>query len=173
MSKVNLFIFAILIIVIAGMAFNLKAKDAEIGRLVTENFTLSERLKAQIQITNGKYKIVYRDKEVVKYVNVFVPPENTTTYIYVDNDDQVNIEYKKFDFTFTPFVGVSYSGELSPEIGARLFYFDRWGTGISLSPKNVRAFVDYRPDLSFMKNSSVGVFISNDQEVGANIHTFF
>lgn len=179
MNKFYLIIIIGLIATIGYFNYTLKNRDREIQRLNVENFTLNDKLKAQITISNGKYKIIYKEgkpgknTETIKYVNVYVPPENHNTTIQVGQDDQIEVIYNKYGFTFTPFLGVSYSKTFTPELGVRLFYYDRWGSGLSTGFKDLRVFMDYRLDWEYVKNTSIGLYISNAGEYGVAAHTFF
>lgn len=182
MNKVYAVVIAILLVVCGMFYFQIRSKDKQIDKLNVENFTLNEKLQAQVKITNGKVQIVYKDKEKIRYQDkivekiiekkVYLPPENKDTIITVDRDGKVDIIYDRYGFTFTPFVGLSYSGKFAPELGARFFYFDRWGTGLSASVHNIRWFIDYRIDFEWTKNTSVGVFTSSDKESGFVVHCF-
>lgn len=166
-----------------GLWFTIKQKDRQIDKLTVENFTLNTKLQGQVKIVNGKVQIIYRDKIVEKTITnnvekiiekkVYLPPENKNTVIAVDKDGKIDIKYDSWGTTFYPFVGLSYSGRFSPELGARLFYLGRWGTGLSASTHNIRWFIDYRPDIDWLKNTSLGVFVGNDKETGLVVHTFF
>jgi len=162
-----------LIIIISIISFfALKQKDAEIEKLTQENFTLNESLKSSIKIDNNKVKILYRNKEKIVYKNIYIPPENQNTTITTDKDDKINIIYKKYGTTFMPFIGITYNNKFKSEIGARLFYFNRFGTNISLKEKAASFGLDYRINYGIINNSAIGIFIDSDKKYGLSFHTF-
>jgi hypothetical protein len=156
-----------------GMFFSIKSKDNQINQQVIENFKLNEKLQSMATVTGNKIQIVYRDKDVIHYVNTYIPPEGNHTTITTDNNGQVNIKYDKYGVGLFPFLGVGYTGEIVPLVGARLVYFDRYGIGLSASDKSLNMFMDIRTDWSLFQNSSFGIFYNTKKDFGISAHTFF
>ena len=171
-SKIYNIAFIFLIGAFIFMSTGMKMKDREIQKLNAENFTLNDKLKAKVQIIDGKVKVVYRYKDKIKYKNVYIPPESSGATIIIDKNDKVDIEYSKFGTTITPFIGLSYDEKFSPELGARLVYYSKFGAGVSASPERTAIFIDYRLDFGLIKNSSIGLFIGNNDKSGVCWHTF-
>ena len=66
-EKAAITIFVVLMTLKLFDTITVNNKQKEIDRLVTENFTLNAKLKSQVQISNGKTRILYRDKEKIVY----------------------------------------------------------------------------------------------------------
>ncbi len=147
-------------------------KENKIQKLQSENFQLNDKLQSIIKIQNNKIKIIYKDKEKIKYVNIYVPPESPSTTITTDNDGKISIDYSKFGAGLYPFVGLGYTNKVKPILGTRLIYWNRFGFGVSTTFDGVSLFGDVRTDLQFLKNSSLGLFYDNNKNLGVGVHTF-
>ena len=173
LNKFYTVIIVFLLLVMGGMFFSIKSKDNQINQQAIENFKLNEKLQSMVTINGNKIQIVYRDRDVIHYVNTYIPPEGNHTTITTDTNGQVSLKYDKYGFGFYPFLGVGYNGEVVPLVGARLVYFDRYGLGLSAIPTAVNMFLDVRTDWPLFKNSSFGIFYNTKKELGVSCHVFF
>jgi len=172
LSKFYITLTTVLIMVIIGMYFTIKTGDAALMQAQVDNFKLSDKLKAMVSVTGNTVKIMYKDKEVIKYVNTYVPPENTNVTVTTDTNDHIVVNYSRTGVGFYPLLGFCYDNGLNGLIGARLVYFDRFGAGVSISPNATNLFLDSRLDLPMFKNSSVGLFYNSLRSFGVSYHVF-
>jgi hypothetical protein len=171
MDKVKNILIVLLCIGFLVNFFIIKQKEKELGKIQAENVKLNEKIKSLIKIDVNRIQIIYKDRDIVKYLNIYVPPEGGAT-ITTDDNDQIKIDYKKFGFGVYPFLGLGFSNSLKPLVGARLFYFSRYGVGVLTTLDGVSLFADVRTDIGWLKNSSFGIF-GNKDTLGVGMHTFF
>lgn len=152
----------------ALFAFNSFLKDRAINTLTEQNTTLQNDLKAQITIT-PKRQIIYKTRTItgeVKTIIKYLPVEGSATINQNADTGEIDLKAKNHGWTFRPLAsGMIDNKGLSGGIGARLYFYDRWGAGgiVSLS-NNInevkpKIFVDRRVDdfVPFLYNTSVGL----------------
>lgn len=172
----NIVIIVLMILCALGF-YQVKKLEKEQNRLLVENVNLNEKIKQIVTISNGKVKIVYRDKDkvIIKYVYLS-PSSGGATTVITSDDDTVAINNEWYGFTFTPFVGMTAGKGLGVEAGARFFYlnhFGFYGALNKLGENNVEPAlgVDYHIQWGFLQNSAVGVFYS-PSNIGLGFHSF-
>jgi len=150
-----------------------KLNKDKLDTLMLENRTLSDQLQASISINNGKVTILYRDREKIKYVDRYLPPEGDGT-INIGTDGTIEVNVKDKGFTFLPQLGLGVASSVHPQVAARLAYWNRYGLGLGLSSDGVNLFFDRRVDdfIPFMNNSTIGVYIDRNN-TGLKLSTFF
>jgi septum formation topological specificity factor MinE len=173
-------VLIVLLIVISFISWNsLEIKQSEIDELIKENFTLNDKLKSQVTITNDRVKVVYKvidkvtQKEVVKYINKYIPPESKDLKINTDKNNKIEVIYDRYGFIFLPYVGICFDSDINPEIGMRILYYDRFGLGLSARKNGLGIGFDYRINYGIINNSAIGLYYNiNDKAIGVDLHTF-
>lgn len=166
----------IIILIIAALLlfynFQLSLKQKEIDKLQAENFKLDEKVKSLIKLNGNKIQIVYKDREKIKYIIKYLPPESPVDII-TNDDGNIDVKYNWWGIGAWPFLGVGYSDKIHPILGARFIYVDRFGLGALTTFNGVSIFADVRTDLKMFQNSSFGIFYDNNKNLGIGVHTFF
>jgi hypothetical protein len=144
-----------LILGVIALLWQVKTAKDEAWKLTCDNFKLNQDLQQQIVIANGKVKVLYRDKEVIKYKIRYIPIEAPNTTITTDTSGKVNISGDWYGLTFFPWLGISTP--LSPTLGARIAYFDRYGISIMANEQLIGVGIDSRINYGFIQNSAFGL----------------
>jgi len=166
------------LIIICGLGFyETKKLEKERDNLLSENVTLNDKIKQIVTISNGKVKIVYRDKDRIITRYVYISPSNgsATTITTTDNDDVI-IKNNWYGFACTPLVGMVAGNGVGGELGARFFYVSKVGLYGGLNKigiKNVEPTIgiDYHISWGVLQNSAIGIFCS-PSNVGLSFHSF-
>jgi hypothetical protein len=166
----------IIVLVISALLifynFQLSIKQKEINELQEQNFKLDEKIKSLIKLNGNKIQVIYKDREKIKYIIKYLPPESSIEII-TDDDGDIDIKYRWAGVGIWPFLGVGYSDEIRPIFGARFLYISRFGVGALTTFNGISIFADVRTDLRMFQNSSFGIFYDNNKNLGLSIHTFF
>ena len=137
-----------------------------------EKEVLEKNLQNIIKVKSTEVKVVTREGDKVITKVEYLPPEGQIK-ISTDLDNNQHIELIDRGWTFGPNIGISYSDKMSFMIGARLFYWNRYGGGLAINSKGLSVYLDRRIDdfFNFLPNSSIGVFIGK-QELGIKLSAF-
>jgi hypothetical protein len=78
MIKEKIITVFMILLVLGNLFFYFKNKsiDQELVKYKIENLKLDEKVKQLIQFSHNSVQVVYRDRDVIKYVNVYIPPES-------------------------------------------------------------------------------------------------
>lgn len=163
--------------------------------LVKENTRLSAELQSKVTVSNGSVKIVYRDRDVVREVKIYVPAEGNVSVLTPSSgtvhtgwlDGIINTTYtvpgsstvvviQRMGFTLKPQLSclVNEQMELHPNLDARLFFWDRWGLSAGFWPRLLVA-VDRRIDdiVPLIQNTTFGLYYSiSTKEYGIRCAVF-
>ena len=168
----NKIIFVILISVIGYLGFCNYLNNKKIDKLTIENSQLSEDLKMKTVVYKDKVIYQVRENEKTKTVIKYLPPESSAT-ITTDNQDQTTLNIKTKGFCLFPAVNSIASNTFHFGLGARLFFFDRYGLGVGISNElKPYLYIDRRISdfIPFCQNTAVG--ISYDGNIGLIISIF-
>ena len=165
LNRVMLYILGAICLYLFASGF---LKDKAIDSLTIQNNTLQADLRAQITF-QPKGKIVYKTRTLageVKTIIKYLPQEGSATVSQNADTGEIDLKVKNHGWTFRPLAsGMIDNKGLSGGIGARLYFYERWGAGgiVSLS-NNInevkpKIFVDRRVDdfVPFLYNTSVGL----------------
>ena len=145
-------------------AFNNYLKERAINSLTAQNTTLEKDLKAQITFA-PKGKVIYKTRTVqgeVKVTVKYLPPEGNVTISQPTDGGNIEMRVNALGLTFRPALLGLLGKEAQIGLGARLFYWDRYGAGLGLgfSRENITPliFCDRRIDdlVPFFYNSALG-----------------
>ena len=165
----NILIY-ILLAACALFAFNNYLKERAINSLTAQNTTLEKDLKAQITFA-PKGKIIYKTRTIqgeVKTVIKYLPPEGNVTISQPTDGGNVEMRVNALGLTFRPALLGLLGKEAQIGLGARLFYWNRYGAGLGLgfSRENITPliFCDRRIDdlVPFIHNSALGLGLGYD-----------
>lgn len=149
--------------------------NSDIIKIKLEKDILEGRLKAALIKDGNEVTYIYKDKIVTKTVTVevYVPPE-TIYVVRIVTDNSIVIDYNDKGFTFFPWVGLAYDSKLSPQLGARLFYWNRFGGGLYTDFDGFGACIDYRIDgyVNWISNSAISAGYKNGKG-NLGVHVFF
>jgi hypothetical protein len=172
MDKIKniIIIFLITTVGIYNILLN-NAKD-KVEDITLEKEIIEKNLQNIIKVKNTEVKVVTRDGDKVTTRIEYLPPEGQIK-ISTDLDNKQHIELIDRGWTFRPNIGISYSDKMSFMLGARLFYWNRYGGGVAINSTGLSLYVDRRIDdfFNFLPNSSIGVFIGK-QELGIKLSAF-
>lgn len=165
---INKILVYILVVLCVYLAYGNISREISINALSAQNATLQNDLRAQITFT-PKRQIIYKTRTVageVKTIIKYLPAEGSATINQNADTGEIDLKAKNHGWTFRPLAsGMIDNKGLSGGIGARLYFYDRWGAGgiVSLS-NNInevkpKIFVDRRVDdfVPFLYNTSVGL----------------
>lgn len=98
----------------------------------------------------------------------YIPPEGSLTYReFLDGGSKIKV--KNYGFTLRFYAGAVYAARsgFAPAVGARLFYFGRWGAGAAYSLKDGFLLSAQRrlDDIAFLHNTAV--FIGANKNTAA------
>lgn len=165
----NILIY-ILLAACALFAFNNYLKEKAINSLTEQNTTLSADLKAQITFT-PKRQIIYKTRTVageVKTIIKYVPQEGSAIITQSTDGEKLELRVNALGLTFRPALLGLIGQKPQIGIGARLFYWQRYGAGVGFgfSRENISplVFADRRVDdlVPFMYNSALGLGFGYD-----------
>lgn len=175
----NIFIY-ILLAACALFSFNNYLKERAINSLTERNTTLAADLKAQITFA-PKGKIIYKTRTVqgeVKTVIKYLPPEGSAEITQSTDGENTELRVNALGWTFRPALVGLIGKEPQIGLGARLFYWNRYGAGAGLgfSRENISPFIfaDRRIDdlIPFLYNSSLGAGAAYQNKSFSFIATF-
>lgn len=171
-EKVKTYLLILLIIVCAVYTVSLKNTQTKYNNVVLEKEILDKKLKNIIQIKSNEITMVYRDKEVVRTEIKYLPPEGSFK-ITTDANDKQQITIIDRGWTFGPNIGLTVSDKISPTLGVKFFYWNRFGTGVGINSTGLNAYIDRRIDdvINFLPNSSAGIFLGT-KELGLRFSSF-
>lgn len=170
----NLVIF-ILIICCCFLAFEIFFKREGIGEAKFQNDYLDTGLKRTIELKDRTLIHKVRVPEVgqgtkegqsllaAKAENFYIPPEGSFSYIERE-DGEYKLDVKDYGFIFKLYFGFSSNleGKFSPLLGARLFYYGRWGVGCGYSLNDGAALLfERRIDDFFPLDNTILFFGAN------------
>ncbi len=114
-------------------AFSAKLKQKQLEAALSQNTVLADGIKRQFILERNKIIYKYRtscgEAEVKTY---FIPVEGRAE-INETRQDEAEISITKTGFTFKPFAAAAYGTGASFALGARLFYFNRYGLGAAVN----------------------------------------
>lgn len=162
------------------LAFNGYLKDNAINSLTAQNTTLAADLKTQITFT-PKRQIIYKTRTVageVKTIIKYVPQEGSAEITQSTDGNNTELRVNALGWTFRPALVGLIGKEPQIGLGARLFYWNRYGAGAGLgfSRENISPFIfaDRRIDdfIPFFYNSSLGAGAAYQNQSFSFIATF-
>jgi hypothetical protein len=132
----NMAVYIILAIVIMILSWQNNRHEENVARLSTEKGVLEDRLKNQLTVKGNTVTFLAEDKKdnVVK----FVPREGGVT-VSETKDGKTELNIDNWGFTVKPGFGAYYTGDFEGVLDMKLFYYDRWSSGVgsSLTGPNV------------------------------------
>lgn len=145
--------------------------------------TLPEQVAQRIEITPGQIKTYTREQDMVKVTEKYHPPEGKIT-IESDLSGVVSVKADNHALTLKPHVIASFDENLAIGVGARIFYWDRFGLGPGVLFKNEPEGTKIQPYImadmrlagiiKWMENSSVGVYYNFGQNsLGFAVGVYF
>lgn len=169
----NKIIFIILISVIGYLGFCNYLNTKKIDKLTIENSKLADDLKMKTVIYKDKVVFQVREKEKIKTVIKYLPPESSAI-ITTDLNNQSSLVIKNKGFTFKPSASFISTSELLGGLSCRFLFWDRYGLGIGLNSQ-IRPYIyadrrisDFVP---FAENTAIGVCY--DGSFGLIVSLFF
>jgi len=168
----NKIIFIILLSVIGYLGFMNYLNNKKIDKLTIENSKLADDLKMKTVIYKDKVVFQVREKEKIKTVIKYLPPEGSAT-ITTNTDGQSSLSIKNKGFTFKPSASFISTSELLGGLSCRFLFWNRYGLGAGISSEfKPYLYIDRRISdfIPFFQNTSVGV--SYDGGVGLIVSVF-
>jgi len=169
----NKIIFVILLSIIVYLGFCNYLNTKKIEKLTIENSKLADDLKMKTVIYKDKVIFQVREKEKIKTVIKYLPPESSAT-ITTNTNGQSALIIKNKGFTFKPSASFISTSELLGGLSCRFLFWDRYGLGIGLNSR-LRPYIyadrrisDFVP---FAENTAIGVCY--DGSLGLIISLFF
>jgi hypothetical protein len=170
-------------IVIALFGVDHYLNQRKINDLLVQNKALDQNLKMSLQITPSR-QIIYKTRTLtgeVKTVIKYLPPEGSAEVTQDADSGETNLKIEHYGWTFRPLLsGMADNDGLSGGIGARFYFYDRWGAGgllkLSENIKDIKPkiFIDRRIDdfVPFLYNTSVGLQGGIDT-LGITVNAYF
>jgi len=169
----NKIIFVVLLSIIVYLGFCNYLNTKKIEKLTIENSKLADDLKMKTVIYKDKVIFQVREKEKIKTVIKYLPPESSAT-ITTNTNGQSALIIKNKGFTFKPSASFISTSELLGGLSCRFLFWDRYGLGIGLNSR-LRPYIyadrrisDFVP---FAENTAIGVCY--DGSLGLIISLFF
>lgn len=184
MTKLSKIFVFILVLLFGVLLFQNYLLRRNIKLTVEQSGVLPAGVQQQVVIKQDKVTIKEKQTNSVtgeSQVNtqvLYVPPEGQVTITTTD-EGKTSVKLTNKGFTFTPGLTFVPSKDMNVGVGARLFYWNRFGAGvggvisIKDDPKPAAiGFVDYR----FYKNFAIGVAYREavtSRGVGASLTYYF
>lgn len=149
----NKWLVYLLIILIIAFFIQGGVKNHEISELQGQNFALNSKLQQQIIIANGKVEIRYRDREKIVYKTRYIPVESPNTTISTGTDGKITVTGDTYGSCFAPWIGITYKDQISPILGTRLLYWNRFGVSPYIGNNILGLGIDYR----LYSNMAIGI----------------
>ena len=161
-----------LLIVASFFGHKSRGFEQQYSAAILEKEMLEKNLKNIVMIKNNQITLLKRENDTIKTTIQYLPPEGNIR-ITVDDKDEQTVTVVNRGFTFWPNVGLLVEKEVKPTLGARIYYWDRYGAGLGLSTSGAHLYVDRRVDdyLNFLKNSTAGVYLGRE-EIGLRLSSF-
>jgi hypothetical protein len=114
-------------------AFSAKIKQKHLDAALAQNTVLAEGVKRQFIIERNKIIYKYRTSCGAAEVKTYFIPVEGRAEIQETPQDSAEVSIKNKGFTFKPFAAATYGSGPSFALGARLFYFNRYGLGAAVN----------------------------------------
>ncbi len=114
-------------------AFSAKIKQQRLDAALAQNTVLAEGVKRQFIIERNKIIYKYRTACGAAETKTYFLPAEGRVEIKETPQDKAEINVKNKGFTFKPFAAAAYGGGASFALGARLFYYNRYGLGAAVN----------------------------------------
>jgi len=165
-------LIVLLVVSTAFFSIQLNKEKNKTNDLLLEKELIEKELKNIIQFKDNEVKVVYRYKDKIVTEIKYLPPEGKLK-ITIDKNDNQDVNITNKGWTFGPNVGVSYSNKMSFMLGARVFYWNRYGGGLGLNNNGLSLYIDRRIDdvFKFLPNTSMGIFLG-EKELGLKLSAF-